>query len=62
MKFQVNDMTCQHCVKSITAAIEAIDAVAQVHCDVAQHEVSVTSTQSENAVKQAIIDAGYTVS
>jgi len=62
MKFQVPDMTCQHCVKSITAAVQKVDASAQVQCDIAAHEVAVVATTAQAVIKQAIIDAGYTVS
>jgi copper chaperone len=62
MKFQVQDMTCQHCVKSITAAIHEVDASAQVQCDVATHEVVVVATIDQTVIKQAIIEAGYTIS
>jgi copper chaperone len=62
MKFQVQDMTCQHCVKSITAAIQAVDSSAQVQCDVATHEVVVVATIDQTVINQAIIEAGYTIS
>jgi copper chaperone len=55
-------MTCQHCVKSITAAIQAVDSSAQVQCDVATHEVVVVATIDQTVIKQAIIEAGYTIS
>lgn len=61
MLFQVPDMTCQHCVKSITAAVQAVDSSAQVQCDVPTHQVAVVATTAQSVIKQAIIDAGYTV-
>ncbi len=61
MLFQVPDMTCQHCVKSITAAVQAADSSAQVRCDVSMHQVAVVATTAQGVIKQAIINAGYTV-
>jgi copper chaperone len=61
MLFQVPDMTCQHCEKTIIAAIRAADSSAQVRCDVSKHEVAVVATTAQAVIKQAIIDAGYTV-
>lgn len=62
MKFTVPDMTCQHCVKTITQAILAKDAQAQVACDVPTHTVNVQTLQEDVVIKQAIIDAGYEIS
>ena len=58
--FQVNDMTCQHCVGTITKAIAAVDTGARVHVDLALHRVEVDSARSEAPVlAQAIEAAGY---
>jgi copper chaperone len=61
MLFKVPDMTCQHCEKTIIAAVQAVDASAQVKCDVSTHEVAVVATSAQAVIKQAIIDAGYNV-
>lgn len=59
--FHVPDMSCQHCVQSITRAIQAQDASAQVSTDLAQHHVTVSSNQLDAAALQALIaQAGYT--
>jgi copper chaperone len=62
MKIHVPDMTCQHCVKSITEGLLEIDAKAHVTCNVATHEVTVETDCDATLVKQAIVDAGFTVS
>jgi len=46
MKFHVPDMTCQHCVQSITKAVHAIEAQAHVVCDLAHHVVEVVDDGS----------------
>ncbi|MEO7244084.1 MAG: heavy-metal-associated domain-containing protein [Rubrivivax sp.] len=59
--FSVNDMTCGHCVGSITSAVKAVDPQAQVHADVATHQVQIQTTQASAAqLGDAIRDAGYT--
>ena len=61
ISFQVSDMSCNHCVKSITQAVLALDAGALVQVDLAQHRVSVQSASATaEAVAQAIQAAGYT--
>ena len=59
IQFQVNAMTCGHCVATITKAVKALDGTAEVACDVAAHRVNVASAQPGQLVEQAIRDAGY---
>lgn len=59
--FQVNDMSCGHCVGAITQALKAVDSDARVAIDLAQHLVSVEPAQAgANALREAIAQAGYT--
>ena len=58
--FTIPDMSCQHCVQSITRAIQAVDANAQVKADIAQHQINVTGSTLDTVAFQAIIaEAGY---
>lgn len=58
--FEVNDMTCKHCIATITQAVAEIDAQAVVHVDLATHRVDIeSSTASVQAVSQSIKNAGY---
>jgi copper chaperone len=59
--FEVNDMTCGHCVSTITKALKATDKDVQVQIDLATHRVQVKPV-SASAVElaEAIKDAGYT--
>ena len=59
-KFQVADMTCGHCVATVTKAIKALDAEASVKIDLAAHRVEVESAHSAGDVQSAIAAAGYT--
>jgi copper chaperone len=60
-EFKVSGMSCQHCVKAVTQAIQAIDAQARVEVDLERGQVSVDSTQARLALQAAIDEAGYTV-
>ncbi|MEX3764594.1 heavy-metal-associated domain-containing protein [Paraburkholderia phenoliruptrix] len=60
-EFEVEGMSCQHCVAAVTNAIREHDDAAQVQVDLAVGRVVVESTQSVEALKTAIDDAGYTV-
>ena len=59
--FEVQDMTCGHCVSSITKAILAMDPTAQVTADPAAHRLQVESTVSDSTkLGDVIRAAGYT--
>lgn len=59
--FEVSDMTCGHCVSSITKAVRSVDAQADVQIDLASHRVQIEpTTASAGGLAQAIKDAGYT--
>lgn len=59
--FRVNDMTCGHCVGTITKALKALDPRAQVTIDLGQRLVQVESTSvAAAALQSAIAQAGYT--
>jgi len=59
LQYQVPDMTCGHCVKTITGAVTTAVPGATVEADVASHRVTVDGTNDRNAVEAAIRDAGY---
>jgi len=59
--FKVNDMTCGHCVSTITKAIKGVDRAAKVTIDLAQHLVTVEPTEADASdLGDAITEAGYT--
>lgn len=61
IEFQVEGMSCQHCVAAITNAIRELDDLAQVRVDLATGRVAVESAQPAETLKAAIDEAGYTV-
>jgi copper ion binding protein len=60
--FQVTGMTCGHCVTAVTQEVTAgVPGVSQVQVDLASGQVTVSSDRpvSEDAVKDAVEEAGY---
>ena len=57
--FNVPDMTCRHCVKSITEAIKAVAPSAEVACDLSTKLVTVTGQHDADKIQQVVKDAGY---
>jgi copper chaperone len=59
--FEVNDMTCAHCVSTITKAVKEADKDAKVQVDLARHRVEIEPGRADPArLRAAIEDAGYT--
>ncbi len=59
--FEVKDMTCGHCVSTITKAVRAVDKQARVSIDLASHRVEIEPTETDaRELRDAIQEAGYT--
>ena len=59
--FEVKDMTCGHCVSTITKAVAAVDTGARVQVDLAAHRVEVEPAAADAAeIAEAIAEAGFT--
>ncbi|KQP22720.1 heavy-metal-associated domain-containing protein [Pseudorhodoferax sp. Leaf267] len=59
--FEVQDMSCGHCVGSITKAVQAVDPQARVEIDLPTHRVQITPAQADAAqLRDAITQAGFT--
>ena len=59
MQFNVDGMTCGHCVRAITRAVQALDPAAQVAVDLAARRVDVNADLPAERVAAAIAAAGY---
>ena len=61
--FQVTGMTCDHCVRAVTAEVGEIEGVTAVTVDLPTGQVSVDSDQpiDSTAVAAAVDEAGYTL-
>lgn len=61
LTLKVSGMTCDHCTRAVTKAVQGVDPAAQVQIDLASGLVKVDSAGSRAELTQAIEDAGYTV-
>lgn len=61
-QLQVEEMSCGHCVASVTKAVKTLDAQASVMVDLAAGQVKVESSAALEEVKAAIAGAGFPVS
>ncbi|MFG2064116.1 heavy-metal-associated domain-containing protein [Micromonospora sp. NPDC048871] len=59
--YQVQGMTCGHCVGAVSAEVTALPGVTEVAVDLATGQVKVTSEQplDDEAVRAAVDEAGY---
>ena len=59
--FEVSDMTCGHCVSTITRALKATDKDAEVRIDLTSRRVQVEPAAADaDELADAIKEAGYT--
>ena len=59
--FNVNDMTCGHCVGAVTKAVKTVEPDATVSVDLGTKRVRIDAADADaQALKAAIEDAGYT--
>ena len=56
----IPDMTCGGCARGVTAAVKSVDPTAELVIDVATHKVQVKTSASADAVKKAVVEAGFT--
>jgi copper chaperone len=59
--FSVEGMTCGHCVRAVTQAVQNQDPAAEVKVDLAAKQVSVQSQLSPEVIASLIREEGYTV-
>ena len=57
--FSVEGMTCGHCIKAVTQAVQSQDPAASVKVDLAAREVGVESRLSAEQVINLITEEGY---
>ena len=59
--FNVQGMSCGHCVGAVTQAVKSVDPQAEVKVDLASGQVDVQSQQDRAAIARAIEEEGYKV-
>lgn len=57
----VERMSCGGCARSVTKSVQSVDGNAKVEVDLASKNVRIDSQASLEAVRSAIIEAGYPV-
>lgn len=62
--YTVKGMTCEHCVRSVTEEVSAIEGVTDVSVDLESGRVLVSSTAevATDDVRAAVTEAGYQLS
>jgi copper chaperone len=53
------DMTCGHCVKTVTTTVQKLDAQARVQIDLPRQTVQIETTQPAEAIRAALAEEGY---
>ena len=58
---QVQGMSCDHCVRIVTQAVQQVDPAAEVKVDLASGRVDLRSDRPRAELVHAIEEEGYTV-
>jgi copper chaperone len=53
------DMTCGHCVKTVTRTVQQVDAAATLEIDLPSHRVKIVSPKPAEVFKAALSEEGY---
>lgn len=61
MDFKVEGMTCGHCVKAVTRAVQGVSPHARIEIDLPTRHVRVEGEQDAAKLRAAIEAAGYKV-
>jgi copper chaperone len=59
IEFDVQAMSCSHCVDAVTRAIKLVDPQAKVEVDLAGKKVKVESGRDRAFIAGALAEAGY---
>lgn len=59
MQFQIDNMACGGCARSVTKAIHSVDPQAKVDIDLNLKRVTVESGADQSAVAAVLQDAGF---
>ncbi|NPC58708.1 heavy-metal-associated domain-containing protein [Caenimonas soli] len=59
IEFDVQAMSCDHCVDAVTRAVKLVDPQAKVEVDLAAKKVKVESSRDRAFIAGALAEAGY---
>lgn len=59
LEFNIPSISCGHCVKAVTAAVQEVDPKALVQIDLPSKQVRVQTEAARPALVAALTEAGY---
>jgi copper chaperone len=59
IEFKIDAMTCGHCVRTVTQAVQQADPQAHVTVDLPAHRVQVDTAKTREAIAAVLAAAGY---
>ena len=59
IELKLPDMTCGHCVRTVTKTVQAVDGQAKVEIDLPTHVVRIESSREREAFAKALTEEGY---
>lgn len=59
IQFSIPSMSCGHCMKAVTQAVQAVDPQAKVDVDLGTKTVKVESQAGREQLVRALAEAGY---
>lgn len=62
IELTLKDMTCGHCVRTVTQTLRKLDPQAQVEIDLPSQRVRIETQQPPEAVRQVLAEEGYPAS
>jgi copper chaperone len=60
IELKLPDMTCGHCVRTVTKTVQSVDAQAKLEVDLPTHTVRIDSSRDREAFAEALTEEGYT--
>jgi copper chaperone len=59
LNFEIPAISCGHCVRAVTDAVNEADPQARVQVDLATHRVSVETVAPRERIVERLVEAGY---
>ena len=59
LDLQIPSMTCGHCVRAVTEAVQSADPEAKVVIDLPTHKVQIDTRAPREVVLAKLVEAGY---
>lgn len=59
IELKLPDMTCNHCVRTVTKTVQAVDSQAKLEVDLPSHTVRIESGRDREAFAKALAEEGY---